>query len=370
MHLFSNNKMDPNEILQCLTVAEEILIISVTDTRGIIQDVSNAFCEISGYTKEELIGQPHNIVRHPDTPSETFTGLWETIQSGKQWRGEIKNRRKDGGYYWVITTIFPRIDTDGKIIGYFSVRHDITALKQLKEKEELLKEQSRNASMGEMVGIIAHQWIQPISIISVQNSNLKLKMELDNLTHEDIDQTYHNINKSIEYISQTVNNFKNFFKNDKVATDTSIIELVEYAIELILPFAKENGVKISLNYDSDLDWSFVTTSKNDFAHIMMNLIKNAVEAHVDNQTLDANILIDLSKHEASYRLEVCDNAGGIPDETLPNIFDKNVSTKGEKGTGLGLYMTRLIIEQHFKGTINVDLKDEGTCFTINLPSKG
>jgi len=110
---------------------DENVIASATDTRGVINYTSKAFCEISGFSKEELLGSPQNIVRHPDTPPEVFEELWQTIKSGKVWQGELQNKAKNGGIYWVHAYIYPEFDEDNKIIGYSAIRQDITAKKQV-----------------------------------------------------------------------------------------------------------------------------------------------------------------------------------------------------------------------------------------------
>lgn len=97
-------------------------IISETDTRGIITFANRKFCEISGYAKEELVGQPHNIIRHPDMPKQAFAQMWSTIQGGEPWHGLVKNLRKDGKYYWVETEITPVMDESGRITGYIAAR--------------------------------------------------------------------------------------------------------------------------------------------------------------------------------------------------------------------------------------------------------
>ena len=107
------------------------VIASMTDLKGIITFVSNAYETISEYTADELLGQPHSIARHPDMPASAFKELWDTIQSGKTWRGEVKNIKKDGGFYWVKATITPYKNKDGKIVGYASIREDITAIKKI-----------------------------------------------------------------------------------------------------------------------------------------------------------------------------------------------------------------------------------------------
>lgn len=106
-------------------------ITSETDTKGVITYVSEPFIEISGYSREELIGKPHNIVRHEDMSQEAFKELWETIKNKQIWRGEVKNRKKNGGYYWVDSIVFPLLDAQGNIEGYKSIRIDITHKKEL-----------------------------------------------------------------------------------------------------------------------------------------------------------------------------------------------------------------------------------------------
>ena len=120
------------EITRLLKVFDENIITSKTDLAGNITYVSKAFCEISQYSKEELIGKPHNIVRHPDMPKSAFEDLWKTIKSENVWKGEVKNRKKDGSFYWVRTIISPDY-IDGKLCGYSAIRHDITVHKQVEE---------------------------------------------------------------------------------------------------------------------------------------------------------------------------------------------------------------------------------------------
>jgi len=121
---------DLQEIIQQF---DENIIASKTDLKGRITYASKAFCDICQYTQEELIGKPHNIVRHPDVPKEAFADLWKTIKAGKSWKGEVKNLKKDGGYYWVNATIFPEFDSNGNISSYSAIRHDITAQKEVED---------------------------------------------------------------------------------------------------------------------------------------------------------------------------------------------------------------------------------------------
>lgn len=132
IHIFLNMKQ-MEEISEFNKIVDDNVITSSTDTSGKIILVSNAFCEISGYTREELIGKNHNILRHPDMPDSLYANLWKTITSGKVWRGELKNRKKDGSYYWVDAIIEPKFSKDNHIIGFNALRHNITDKKKIYE---------------------------------------------------------------------------------------------------------------------------------------------------------------------------------------------------------------------------------------------
>lgn len=150
-----NNQLEQKtkELEASMDTIHENVIFSVVDLKGIIIDASKAFSDICGYEQKELIGQPHNIVRHPDTPSSLFEDLWKTIKQGKEWKGELKNLKRDGSYYWVETTITPKFDSSGNIYHYVSIRHDITARVDLRASCESLKESEeyfKNLSNSQM----------------------------------------------------------------------------------------------------------------------------------------------------------------------------------------------------------------------------
>lgn len=111
------------------------LIVSRTDTDGIIRQCNQSFVDMSGYTEAEIIGQPHCLLRHPDMPAAAFKDLWETVQAGRQWHGYVKNLRKDGGHYWVYATVVPNV-RDGKIVGYTSVRREPSREKVLEAEAQ------------------------------------------------------------------------------------------------------------------------------------------------------------------------------------------------------------------------------------------
>ncbi|WP_072682411.1 PAS domain-containing protein [Arcobacter sp. LA11] len=155
--------LDPEEeYYKLLEVYSKNVIASKTDLKGKIVYVSEAFCDISGYTREELMGQPHSIVRHPDTPSSLFEELWKTIKATKTFKAEIKNKKKCGDYYWVDMTVSPIFDDFNNVVGYGAVRHDITDKKKIEElnieHEKLIDSFSQHviASKTDLLGNITY----------------------------------------------------------------------------------------------------------------------------------------------------------------------------------------------------------------------
>lgn len=146
-------KEQTKELKRYIEIIDKNVITSKTDTKGIITYASHAFCEVSGYTKEELIGKPHNIVRHQDTPQEIFKDMWETLEKGGVWSGEVKNLKKDGGHYWVDVTISPLFDDGGKTKEYVAIRHDVTIQKELESTLDKLTEMTIRSHTDALTGL-------------------------------------------------------------------------------------------------------------------------------------------------------------------------------------------------------------------------
>ncbi len=148
-------------------------IVSITDTSGVIKYVNDKFCEISGYSPDELVGKPHNIVRHPDMPKEAFKNLWDTIKSKKVWTGIVKNRRKNGDYYIVDATILPILDENNEIVEYIGLRHDLTEYEKQKEREkELIKETVNSIKQATQVAVKTIIESIPLPTVMIEKNNL------------------------------------------------------------------------------------------------------------------------------------------------------------------------------------------------------
>jgi PAS domain S-box-containing protein len=349
-----------------LNIVDKNVILSSTDIKGNIISVSQAFCEISGYSKEELIGKPHNIVRHSDMKSFVYEDLWETIQSGLTWRGEVKNRRKDGSAYWVYANIEPHYNKQGEIVGYDALRHDITAKKELEEQQAIIVEQSKSAAMGEMISMIAHQWRQPLQAVSILIQKLPLtKMVEGELSDEFIDKVVDDVGLQLDYMSKTIDDFRDFFKPEKLKQTIMVSELIHRSQEFLSYMFKVDSIEFSVESIEDVS---LNLHINEVVQVLINIIKNARDAMIEKEIKNRKIIVRHYTKENFAIIEIQDNAGGIKNELKTKIFEPYFSTKQSKnGTGLGLYMSKKIIQQYCKGHIEVDNKDDGAVFTIQLP---
>ena len=377
--LFILSFVKENEIHKNLI--SKYIIVSTTNTKGIITDVSEAFVDISGYTRKELIGQPHNMVRHPDMDKEIFEDLWSTIKSGKTWRGTVKNLTKDGGYYWVIATIEPIFGNNGKIISFMAVRQDITNKIELatlnqtledkiqsevaknRDKDKAMLQQSRLAQMGEMISMIAHQWRQPLSAISATSGNLTLKAKLDMLDNDTAVELGEKISQYAQHLSATIDDFRDFFKPNKEVIEITYTELVQSVLSIIEDSIHTKNIKLKQNLQSE---GILSTYPNEIKQVILNLIKNAEDILLEKEIEHPTITIETQDNI----LIVKDNAGGVPTDIIEKIFDPYFSTKTQKdGTGLGLYMSKTIIEEHCGGSLKVYNDEFGAVFEMKLPLK-
>ncbi len=340
---------------------------SRTDEDGIITDVSDLFCKTSGYTREEIIGQPHNIVRHEDTPKELFKELWANLKAGKSWTGEIKNKNKDGSYYWSLSTVSLEYDNNGDFIGYISIRTDITYKKDLELKQIQLMEQSKLASLGEMIGNIAHQWRQPLSVISTAATGIKLQQELGTLDSKLLEDELEMINDNAQHLSQTINTFRDFIKEDKESTEVVLQERIKDTFKILNASLNNNHIKI-INKVDDTEPIKVKLILGELAQVIMNIINNSKDALLANKIENPTIIIDIIRKKNKVVLTIEDNAGGIKEDILPHVFEPYFTTKHKsQGTGLGLYMSFNIVKDSLKGNIYIENTKIGAKTFIELP---
>lgn len=350
-----------------IDIVDRYVLISRCDIDGKITSVSNAFCKTFKYETFELIGNSIKLINHPNMDSRIYEEMKNSIKSGNMWQGELKAITKDKTTIWLKTTIHPNFDNSGKIIGYDAINIDISTSKELENKQQILVEQSKSAAMGEMISMIAHQWRQPLQAISILNQKLSMiKMLNGEISDNDLEEVSLSINEQLDYMSKTIDDFRDYFKPNKRKEEVNIENVVNKAIEFLAYMLKLNSIKLEYKNSSK---SKIALHLNEIIQVFINLIKNSSDAMIEKDIEKKEIYISSYEKDDFIYIEFEDNAKGIKEENLNKIFDPYFSTKSSKnGTGLGLYMSKAIVEQHSNGKIKVENSKIGAKFTVILPT--
>ena len=234
-----------------------------------------------------------------------------------------------------------------------------------RQKDLALLSQSRYAQMGQVINMIAHQWRQPLNSLSLIMQTLVLKCKKGNISQETLEDLKKKSFLQIEHMSDTINDFRNFFKQQKEKTHFNLNQNLTMLMNIVEPVLEKSHIKLHIDLHEEL---IVNGFSNELSQAILNIIYNAKDALIQNQDKsNRHIYIHLDKEENNAILEICDNAGGIPQEIIESVFAAYFSTKGDSGTGLGLYMSKLIIEQHMNGKLLAYNKNSGAVFEIRLP---
>ena len=269
----------------------------------------------------------------------------------------------------ILIAIFVSIRIDKTIQKYTDkiTEHE----KNKRKQDKLIVQQSKMASMGEMIESIAHQWKQPLTTISMVTNNIRLDVELDEVKNEELVKYATDIANQTEHLSHTVDDFRQFFKQDKEKRDFSIKDLFHRTQSLLISKLKNRDITIIENIDDVTINGF----GNELIQVFMNVLNNARE-QLEQQDYERLLFVNISKDENMAVVKIKDNGGGIPSDIINKIFDSHFTTKEENnGTGIGLYMSKKIIDKSFFGTFEVknttykyeDKEYTGAEFIINLP---
>jgi len=233
------------------------------------------------------------------------------------------------------------------------------------KQEGLLIQQSRLAAMGEMLGNIAHQWRQPLSIVTTAATGIKVEKEFGLSTEEEEIKKLDTIIKTSNYLSNTIEDFSNFFKPNKNKSDFSIEDRIEQSLELVSASLNFNHILIEKEYEEiDVVYGF----PNEYSQAVLNILTNAKDVIVENKIKEPLIKIRTYEKDKKAYLEIEDNAGGIKTNVLERIFDPYFTTKHQsQGTGIGLYMSKMIIEQNMNGKLEAKNGKDGAIFIIAIP---
>ncbi|MDX9744805.1 MAG: ATP-binding protein, partial [Arcobacteraceae bacterium] len=236
-----------------------------------------------------------------------------------------------------------------------------------KKKDAVLFEQTKYAQMGEMIGNIAHQWRQPLSVISTSASGIMMKKEFGVLTDEKENEMLESIINTALFLSKTIDTFRNYIKEEKELKDVVLQEAIYRDISIIEASLSGNYIEL-INDINRVEPLTIRTLANELSQVIINLLNNAKDVLVERQIGEPFIKIALQKEDEKAIITIEDNGGGIKDEILPKIFDPYFTTKHQsQGTGLGLYMSKEIIEKHLKGKLYGKNSAVGAVFTIELP---
>lgn len=372
------------EIADYKFALDEASIVAVTDQKGIIRHVNDNFCKISKYSAAELIGKDHRIINSGYHPKEFIRRLWVTIANGRIWRGELRNKAKDGSIYWVDTTIIPFMDEKGKPYQYMAIRSDITQRKEAEEKllkmnehlEDLVTERTleltaalvREKELNEMksrfVSMASHEFRTPLSAI-LSSINL---IELYKGEEQGEKRAKHiaRIKSSVQNLVDILNGFLSLDKLEqgKAEIADERFNLQEFCGEVMeeMNSMLKPGQKFTFDYSGENE---VVLDKRILKNILLNFLSNAIKYSGENKEI--HLIVEVGKDSIVVRVR--DEGIGIPEEDQKNLFSKFYRAKNVtniQGTGLGLNIVKRYVEL-LGGTISFESElNNGTTFTVRI----
>jgi PAS domain S-box-containing protein len=330
-------------------------IVAFTDAKGIITSVNDKFCEISKYSREEIIGKDHNILNSGYHSKDFFKNLWKTIGTGDVWKGEIRNKAKDGTYYWVDTTIVPFLNEKGMPYQYLAIRNDIT---ERKKTEEVLHRQDKLAAVGQLAAGVAHEIRNPLTSMKGYAEFLQLdekdpeRLEFLSIILDEIDR-----------VNMIVEDFMVLAKPKAVELEEkNVVPVIQDVVSLLEFEARKKNVR--LTFDCNQEIIQIECDENRLKQVFLNFIKNGIEAMPNGGELHVKTII----HDNNVQISIQDTGVGISKEKLKKLGEPFFTTK-KNGNGLGLMVSFKIIESH-NGKVFVESEpNKGTTFNILLPAK-
>ena len=331
------------------------------DYQGNLLDVNSEYCHQSGYTREELLTMQISELDATMSAVEIEERM-KIILNQKRIQFETKHRRKDGSI-WDIEISITYFD----ILGgrFFAFMRDITERKKmedtLQKSEKILIINSRQAAMGEMISMIAHQWRQPLNIIGLAIANVQTKEALNILTKSELDEIFNIVSSNITYMSGTIDDFRNYLNPNQEKESVVMENILNIVLGMVGKSFEHSNITLNIKNNSRLS---LLLYKNKLIQVLLNLLDNAKYALISNKV--SNPCVFLSVHETvdTIRIEVCDNGGGISQEALEHLGEPYFTTKALIGTGLGLHIAKTIMQNYFGGTLTWHNENNGACFTL------
>ncbi|MCK9336356.1 MAG: PAS domain-containing protein [Arcobacteraceae bacterium] len=388
-----------------------VLLDSIADgVYGVDKDgncmfINQTALEMLGFSADEvLLKNQHELFHHHKPSGEHYDvsecPIYNTVNDRKIRKCEEVFIKKDGTFFPVSLTVAPTSDGDAVVvfrdisfIKEYELNLELEVENKTKElhtlninleekvvqeveknrqKDVLLQHQSRLAAIGEMMGNIAHQWRQPLSAITSSVSGLKLKHEYGILEPQDIIEANDCVMHNAEFLSHTIDNFRNFFRKDQPKRKFFVIDAINDTISIIKASYDSHFIKIDTKLDASI---YYYGSDNLLSQVILNILANSKDAFIQNNIENKRVSIFLIEENNNIKITITDNAGGISEDIKDKIFDPYFTTKHQsQGTGLGLYMSSQIIHNHFHGKIfeqNIENEESfGASFVIEFPQIG
>jgi two-component system C4-dicarboxylate transport sensor histidine kinase DctB len=313
------------------------------------------------------------LVRDHDGAPEYFIAVVQDINEQKRVRGELQQANLLLAQRVAERTaelsetverlqdeITERISMGAALQAETTERHNVQA--ELRDKELLLIHQNRLAAMGEMIGNIAHQWRQPLNLLGLLAQDLTMTFKSGEFSQDYLEANVSKMLDTIDHMSQTIDDFRNFFRPFKQKVDFKVLEVVKKTISLLEGSLKADQITTEVKSSGD---PVVNGYPNEFSQVLVNIMVNARDALVAKEVTSPKILIEIGVAGERAVLTITDNGGGIPEEVLSRIFDPYFTTKGaDQGTGVGLFLSKTIIEKNMGGTLSAGNVGHGARFRI------
>lgn len=363
---------------------DEHAIVAITDAAGRITYANDKFCEVSRWSRSELLGRDHRIINSGFHPRSFFTHMWDTIRAGRVWKGEIRNRAKDGAHYWVDTTIVPFLGEDGAPVQYIAIRADITERKEAEAARDALEAQLRESqkleALGSLAGGVAHDFN---NLLATMFANFELARQIRALPPQ-AEERLAEIEKAASQAHHLVKQILAFSRSDPPRfAPVSLAEIVDDVRDLLRASLPASAV-LEIHGDRS---GRVLADAGQMKQVVLNLADNAVRAlsgHAGRVAIRADLvslepalltanpaLLALAARGSgrAVRLEVSDNGGGMDEETRQRAFEPFFTTRRvNEGTGLGLSVVHGIVKAHH-GVVVIDSEPgRGSTFTVYLPA--
>jgi len=351
------------------------IAICITDENGVYISVNDKYASLFGYKPSELIGGHFLKVMPKDEADKVVKFYGEKIREANfEAEMNVTRVKKNGEILHAFTT-YRVIEHEGKHYMISTVR-DVTEQKELEEKrilkQQLLLQQSKMAALAEMISAIAHQWRQPLNALGLMIQDLKIANRFGELTDEYLEEFNNGAMAQINGMSKTIDDFRNFFKPDKDKEQFALISAILDVVALLKPQLEHLGIETNVYSPLDIDEpgeATIVGYPNEFKQLILNLISNSKDAIVEKHAVMGNLFggsinveIGIKKESGSRFafVKIMDNGIGIDEKIMPRIFEPYFTTKEQgKGTGVGLYMAKMIIEQNMGGTITASNREGG-----------